>query len=734
MIVNDLVASASMTLTQDQLQCSKTDNGLLIAFENDTQVNVHITPDGQVHGIGQVISQNVVLRSDRVMLHPWLRSIDGYDYMHFTLRSIDPLPNGGVVIHTDAHGSPRMESAYGDQYAGTLMMVSENASPVVDQLDWILEPSDIHLDGIDYHGFSYRWQFKSRTQKFHRILTHGSWEIGGQATGNTILSQGQVTPAVCRVQDDTAFTSACLQSLMRFGDPTGMSFQLAPRWGVHQCFDFLTHKQGTLLGYWQNKHDTRSFIQKNPNETVIFVVDAQYMQATSHASTAAKHIVFAPSDVETLPTHQARDRWKSAYDHCCKVIRDLYDINQSMPALERILPYKQRVAENNRFELRVGEQWVASQDWLYALADTMLPVLAEQGIERVMTEPIVQTDPTERGFDNKLQSLGLHQDLNVGSVCCVHRYQPADFFGGMKAWRYFCEKAHSLGMEVGHWIGPHLAHHAPILKEHPEWAIRGFDTMPFAGGYPSCILSVLNWNTPVRQWILDDLQQMREEGGLDYVWFDSFANLGLMPIDYATQMQTNTDAIMTFLAELQQIGIANIAVEGMSPVAISGAHIMDFGANHDGGVQWIAGQNDWHWYEGNEDMLYGQQPRLWAHKTRDEQHIRNRFFRCLANQVLPQLTAIMPATGKPDMKTRSVIDCYQQVKNDMHHRKILPDQKGVLWRNGSVRTLFAFKDQLHIVKPGTCVTCIGNTSMTPVSSDGSLSAKAYQVYRWMEKD
>lgn len=707
------------------------DECVRIELDPRVVIEVGVAADGRVSGIGEVVVDGVRLRDGAVPLYPWIRSIDGYDYARFVLRDVESLPGGGVVIHTAAIGEPRLESPYGDQYNGNLLMVSLPSRPAEDTLDWILEPAALELDGVSYRGFTYRWSFSSQTQRLHRIVAHATWEIGGRATGNTILSQGQVTPAEHTVEPgDAHFTSACLQSLMRFGDPMAMSFQLCPRWGMHQCFDFLAHAEGTLLGYWEGRHDTRSFLQRNPGEEVIFVIDAEHWKATSTVSTAAKSIVFAAAGAAGMPSHVSHNRWMAAYEYCTGRVRRLFNIRKSIPAPERALPQSSRVCADGRLEMRVGDAWVDSHEWLVAMADVYFPTLAAQGIRRVITESIVESDPTERGFIGKVAAQGVHGDWDVGSVCCVHRYRPASLFGGMAGWRYFCGKAHALGMEAGHWIGPHLAHHAPILQAHPDWAVRGFNTLHASGGYPNSVLATLNWNTPVRQWILDDLRRMREEGGLDYVWFDSFANLGFYPIDFAREMETNTFPILEFMADLQDAGIANLAVEGMSAVAMSGAWIMDEGAGHDGGVQWIAGQNDWSWYEGREDMLCGQQPRLRAHASRGEADVRNRLFRCLANHCVPEIMRIMPLTGAPDPLTGAALARYAAVRADMLHREVLADGRGILWRNGSRRTLFAYKDLSLALPAGVRADHVEAGGREPVGEPGVLPATAWNVYQW----
>jgi hypothetical protein len=139
-------------------------------------------------------------------------------------------------------------------------------------------------------------------------------------TGNTVLSQGQVTPAVYTARKATHFTSACLKTLRDFGKPLNMSFQWNHRWSPHQCFDFICSPVGALLGYWRDRADVRSFVQKNPGEDVFFVVDATHFRAAKKAEVPAKCVLFSPADESgALADHEMRDRWFSAFEYCTAI-------------------------------------------------------------------------------------------------------------------------------------------------------------------------------------------------------------------------------------------------------------------------------------------------------------------------------------------------------------------------------------------------------------------------------
>lgn len=673
------------------------------------EVRVELKMDGKrLFGLGIVEVCGAVLRDGSIPLAPVIRSLDGVDYPNFELREIIPLSGGGVDIITTAHGEARLESAFGDEYSVQQISVHQSAVPRHDELIWHLRPAALELEGVKYSGFSYAWTFRSDTERLYRIIVQSTWEIGGKATGNTILSQGQVTPPVYAAEKETHFTSACLKSLSRYGDPLGMSFQLCPRYGLHQCFDFLAHERGSLLGFWTEKADIRSFVQKNPGEEVVFVVDSHQFPATSAVTTPAKTILFAPADPEGMPEHVGRNRWKAAYDYCCGLTQKLFGLKPSRPLPRLNFRHHLHQAANGELLCRTPEGLVRPEQWLAHIADHQLEAAARAGFKQVWPDVLAENDPSERGHLSKLQAQGAHGDWLVGSVCCVHRYRPAKLFGGMEAWRYFYDKAHSLGLEVGHWLGNHLAYSAPIYQEHPDWMVYNASSMPASGGYPTFVVACIDWNTPIRKWILDDLKAWKAEGGLDFLWFDSWGNLGMQPTNFARDMATSTFALGEFVADAQH-EIGEVMVEGMSCLVPSGGGITDYDPKVYFGSQGFAGQNAWEWYEGNEDMLCGQTPQIHVNDCRDEESVRQRHFRCLANRCLGQLESF---TDKPWFKIQ--LDAYFAVEKDLVCRELLPGKKGVLWHNGAKKTIFAFKDVEITVQ------------------SGNISAKAWTVQQWNE--
>ena len=699
-----------------------------VTLPGGIQVELLLGPGREFLGLGRVTVGGVTLRSAGVPLRPYIKSLRGVVYPRFLLDGIRQKRDGSVEIQTTAIGEPLLEGEYGDEYNGVLLWPAEKAKRVEDSLVWILRPETLQVRDTTYTGLSYAWRFRSRTERIARIVAKTTWELGGQARGNTLLSQGQVTPPVYTAEKDTHFTSACLKQLKRFDDPLGVSFQLGPRYSPHQQFDFQAGRLGSLIGYWPDRADVKSFVQKNRGENVFFTIDVTSFSAANAVETQRKCIGFAPSGAEGMPEHEMRNRWKDAFDVCGDMTRGLYGIKRSRPLPESLIGYSLRLENDGRVMIRVKDAWVPSQEWLVAMADTYFPELASRGIRRIIPEPVCQTDPTERGHVCKLNS-GIHGDLNVGSVCCIHRYVPAEFWGGMKAWQYYYRKAHEHGLEVGHWIGPHVSHQSLVLLEHPDWAVRTFATLVAAGGYPNFELACMNFNTGFRQWMLDDLKRWHDEGGLDYVWFDSLGNLGCYPTDFSHDLQPNQIAIAEFIADLQKIGIANIELEGTGPFGVCSAGVYDPNQGDIKTMQGVVGQNTWDWYAGNEDMFCDQAPRVEIHRDRPEDQVRQSFFRCLANRCIPMFGRYARGFAERPEWFKAYLDTYFAVENDLVRRRLLPGRQGVVWTGGSSEILFAYAPARHAVPAGAKVEQIRAGRAETVACDGTLAAEAWTVYR-----
>ncbi|HEY3415911.1 MAG TPA: hypothetical protein VGM23_03410 [Armatimonadota bacterium] len=703
-------------------------------------VKVQLCLDGsRLLGLGEVVIQGVTVRAGRVLLRPDFSTVDAVHYQDFQLMEI-VRQEESTVVRTRALGRPEvLSNDLMDEYDFTISCLSVREVQE-DTLEWILTPQQLELDGEAYAGLSLGFRFTSAVNEIHRFFTLGTWEIGGQATGNTIYHQSQVGEPVYTAAPETHYTTACLKRLDLWHDPMGISYQLCPRWASMQPFDFQAAKEGVLLGYWQDKHAVKSLIQKNPGEEVIFVLDEYDFPLANEVTIPAKHILFSPSPAETpRAAHEVVNMWTRAHEYTGQIIRDFYGITLCAPlpadspvgvagtsSIDRAALAKGPQddwlwrQEHGKFYFMLDGEKIESHEFLDWTADHVLPRMAAQGIKRLrLIQPIHESDFSEMAFAYHAET-GWHGDLHVSSVCATHRYAPAEFFGGWRGWRYLAEKARALDMSIGHWIGLHISPRSPILREYPDYAIRHANTKRYGGGYGPETVIAFNWaSSGARQWFLDDLRRWHDEG-LNWLWFDSWPNLVCLTSSYLDRMTPLQMVAPEVLAELQQIGYDWFGFEGTSPFGCPAYGLADPMQDYEGHVQQgVCGQNDLGKRIGHEYMAYNEALlHIGLNPARDMSAFPEWSFRYIANRSLNLVTAT-------DTQT------YLRLLPLLQKRYLLPADRGVCWKTSDGRqALFAYQAFPYPVPAGLTVTQVTGTTETPIAcADGVLHTQPFTAYR-----
>ena len=215
--------------------------------------------------------------------------------------------------------------------------------------------------------------------------------------------------------------------------------------------------------------------------------------------------------------------------------------------------YKYRTqVDAGQLRMTIAGEGIDSTHVPEAIAERVLPRLRAQGIKRFFPEVMSQSDVTEDGMKRKLDA-GVHGDLHCVSICATHRFLPAEFWGGMKGWKWMTDKGRELGIEMGAWFAPHFSPRAPVFEEHPEYRMISATGLPAGGGYGFQTLVVADWNSGIRDWAMKDLKRWKEEGGLDYLFTDSLSNMGLVQANYAAGMRGNFHAWDAFTVTFKEL-------------------------------------------------------------------------------------------------------------------------------------------------------------------------------------
>lgn len=679
--------------------------------------------NGDFLGLGRVMVNGVELRGAARPLQLRLDTPDGILYPRLELLKVDRGGDGTARINLRAHGVRWSRGEYADDYDQATVWLADSAEPVADELDLILKPATLSLGGRQWQGFAYACEFRSAARQIHRLLVHGTWEIGGRITGNTVLAQGQCNMPVYVGAKESVFTTACLKTLDQYGSPQGNSFQLGPRGGLLQGFDFQVAQEGALLQYWPELDSISSLVESPAGSDLLHVVDEYRFPLSSQVATPEKHVLFLAG---SLAEHEVHDLWWAARRECYGLVSKRFNITRTVPVPEMGMKYQTRVADG-RLLMNIGGLEVDSTEVPYAIAERVLPVLAAQGIKRFMPEVMSESDVTAQGMKRKLDD-GVHGDLHCSSVCATHRFWPSEFWGGIKGWKVMADKAHALGMEIGAWLAPHLSPHAPIFAEHPEYRMISSTGLPAGGGYGFQTIVVADWNTPIADWLIADLKRWKEEGGLDYLFTDSLSNMGLVQANYSAKMRTNFAALGRLFSRIQALGIPSYSVEGLSPWAYSRFGIADLRGDLMEQNRAVAGQNDFGWWVEHLEMIDG----LWlgcGARKRSPEEMERLLFRAMAaggyvcyeheygidHQISPWWARLNHVLNQalPHMKVR----------------RVLPDRAGIVWHDGDIRTVWTFKDVMMDLHVGAKVEVIDGREVRKLSTGATIRLPAWGVYR-----
>ncbi len=703
-------------------------NERFIDLEGKTRVGLLESDSGDFLGVGEVSVGGVPLRDGRRPIVIRFDTPSGILYSRLVIQDIKAGASGETRVSMKALGLPWGRTEYCDEHDQTMVDLGLPLEAVEDRFVLILSPAQLSLGGREWRGLSMAFSFQSDGRVIHRIWTHATWEIGGSIAGNTVLHQGQCNEPVYHGARDTLFTTSCLKSLTQHGNPQGISYQLASRGGSLQTFDFQHSPQGALMAYWPMFDSISSVIESPRGSDHLHVVDEHRFPLKGEVTSSSKHILFTPGPLEE---HEARDLWWEAHERVNGGIRAMFGIKPTIPMPEAVL-YKgaRGRLKNRRFRIRILDDDVDSAEIFQLIADKVLPKFSRQGIRRFWINlQVTQTDATELGMRKKLD-LGLHGDLTCSGPCATHRFYPSDFWGGMKAWKYFVDKAHGLDMKVGHWFAPHLSPRAPILTQHPEYRMTNVNTLHRGGGYGDSVCA-LDWNTGVYDWMLQDLKCWKEEGGLDYLFVDSWSNTGLLPMNYSEGMRTNTLALGRFYADLQKIGIESLAFEGVSPYGLPWFGVSDLhGDQNPGSENRIVGQNDFGWWVKEEDMAYGLLLAV-SERKRTGVELERIQFRLMASRSYAAFCSDEVydlKMGLPGWWER-LNHTYLQVVPHMKTRRLLPQRKGVCWEDGDVRIVWAFEQ--NALRPGSeaRVEMFEGEKIISIEHQGWLHLKPWSVYR-----
>ena len=407
-------------------------------------------------------------------------------------------------------------------------------------LDLVLEPAADSFGGVGLSGFSYRYEYESDEVPIYWILDRASWELDGDITGATAISQSSCSAPVATFEPDTAWTT---EGVIHWDDAAScanpvMTHNL-PRWASHQAFDFQYRGNLTLVGIFERVALVRSLLRRESGKPELKVFDKHiFDQSKTHATPAKSILLNTDARTET----DQRNLWTWII---------------------------QEVHERARAEFGLAEEpmipWVSQNYWEGFGFDTYLkdlvPAAASIGARGIF-------------IDNAHRSAMTEDCPNPGkfhwNMCCGHEYEVAPKLGGPEKLGSLVDACRELGIDVFSWTNNDQALSSPLnaseRDEERGWYVKMECTRLKYGGAYMNVFSIWDFKSEGarRNWI-ESLKRTKELTGLSGYLFDSFYNLGFMPVNYSNGKPTTMwRELLGAFKELQDAGV-HFKIESFGP-------------------------------------------------------------------------------------------------------------------------------------------------------------------------
>jgi hypothetical protein len=500
-----------------------------------------LTRDDAFLGLGRVWIGDTLVRSGRLPLTVSTTSYTGHDLAGLTLLGVKKSAKE-VRVRLRASFRP----------AATKLMRDHSFDPIHDTGDWdaapesgsgeldvVLRPARDSYNGVAASGFSYHYEYRSRQVPLFYLLDKASWELDGDIAGATAVSQSSCSAPVVTFAADTAWsTEGILFFLVEQGNANPVMTHNLPRWASHQAFDY-QHKGGrTLLGVFQRVELIRTILQRDVGRPELKCFDKHLFDQSGQVATSPKQILLAEG---TRGAVGQQNLWTWVLDEVHARARAEFGL-QAEPVLPRL----------------------SQNYWHNFTADSyyrdLVPAAIATGVKLIFVDNLRKSAMTERA--------PLPGVFNW-NMCCGHEYEISDKLGGNVAVKRLVDECARHGIIVQSWTNNDQALSSPINKTERDdqgWFVLLEDARQKYGGAYACVMSVLDLGVAgARQYFIESHAKIREETGLNWYLFDSFYNLGFMPISYRNcQPRTIWRGLLQTVKALQERDV-HFSIESFGP-------------------------------------------------------------------------------------------------------------------------------------------------------------------------
>lgn len=501
---------------------------------------------GRFLGIGAVRYGPTLLRSSRLPWTFYTESDQGVRFEDYRLVKIVKSRGGGATIVFTAQGRwlPRIQDAdsMGDARVKTRRLAAPTAT-----FRWSFRPIAERLWENEWHGLAIQLEVESPGVPLHWMIEDTTWEIGGAASGATLIQQDVST---MDLEQDVKRTSAFSTIEKFFTEGWGGAYpmDMLPRAAGAAICDFQVKGDLALCLFAEKPGLTRARLEKFADENLIHYTDRPFFPLTEKAKLPERKLLVYRHP-RKLRRHERRNLWLDCFTEVRKRIHAAYGFKLEVPepSVGAMLWDKDLKA--------LGPAWTEA-------LRAALPEYARLGYRQVGTHGVWESVTSDD--DPKVE----------GNICCPYAFRFAEKFGGAAGMKRLNATAQAAGLRLFQWFAPQLSRYAPIWKQHPDWLLREANGDPWDAGYREVL-----WSGRMRSGygkeLLRQIKQVKRDTGIAGIFWDSYQNLGVTCVDWQGKDKApQAEEFWRMQAELQRAGYRQrpeiVTIFGVSQVAMYG--------------------------------------------------------------------------------------------------------------------------------------------------------------------
>jgi len=522
-----------------------------IRFENGFELTLAL--DGERFlGIADVRYDLTPLRNPEL---PWIfytESDRGFRFEEFRLVDVEKTDSGAVIVFT-SQGSwlPRAQEA---DAMGDARMLNRRLKKPTAIFRWAFTPITEKIWEEEWTGLAMQLCVESPEYPIHWMIEDTTWEIGGAAAGCVLVQQDvssidleQHVKPDSRFSTIERFHSPGKDAAVKPGELSGgFPMDMLPRCAGASPLDFQVKDDLTMCLFTEKPGLTRARLEKFADENVIHYTDRPFFPLTEKALLPERKLL-----VRRHPGILAQHEWRNLWLDCFTEVR-------------------RRIHENYGFRLEIPQPqlwvflWSSELNahraaWTDALRDA-LPEYKRLGYHDVFTHGVWEGPCS--GPNNER-----------GNICCNYDYVYSEDFGGAPNMKRLFDEAHEQGIRMWQWFGMQFDAGSPLWEEHPDWLLREANGDPWDGNYQTLYCG--RFRSEFRDHLLQRIKQVKDDTGLDGIFWDSYQNLGVTCVDWqAPDKAPQAEEIWRMQSELQQHGYSHrcevVTIFGISQVGMYG--------------------------------------------------------------------------------------------------------------------------------------------------------------------